>query len=167
MTKKIISFLICSALVLSVLLIKPTDSKAISGNESTYTYWMQSSSTYLKTSYGSWGTVGGAFVGPGTYTKTYKSNTGYSVEVSASIPVKKIDLGLALGFTKEKEITTTASRKVPAGKKAYFQKRNVYKHYKVKMVEWISIDGRKSKTGKVKYVTIKKKDNLESRITLK
>ena len=79
MIKKVCSFIICCALAISILLMNPIDSKALSGNEPTYTYWVQDSST--------------------------------------------------------------------------LQKNN----HKVKMIEWISIDGRKSKVGTVKYVTIKKK----------
>ena len=70
-----LSLLICAALAISILLINPIQSKALSGNEPTYTYWVKDSSTLRKTT------------------------------------------------------------------------------QKVKKIEWISIDGRKSKVGTVKYTT--------------
>ncbi|KYC71331.1 hypothetical protein B4099_3707 [Heyndrickxia coagulans] len=35
------------------------------------------------------------------------------------------------------------------------------------MIQWISIDGKKKKTGKTKTVNVKKKSGIESRIALK
>lgn len=46
--KKVFSLIICSSLAVSILLINPIDSKALSGNEPTYTYWVKDSSTIQK-----------------------------------------------------------------------------------------------------------------------
>ena len=135
MLKKVLSLIISSTLAFSILLINPINSKALSGSEPTYTYWVQDSSTLENTTYSEWENIGDGFVGPGTLSKTY--------------------------------LTTTGSKYIPTGKTGYFQIRNVYNHYKVKMVEWISIDGRKSKVGNVKYVTIKKKEDIQSQIITK
>ncbi|MGX4668824.1 hypothetical protein JNUCC74_06375 [Cerasibacillus sp. JNUCC 74] len=134
----------------------------LSGNEPTYTYWLQTGNAKdSKTTYGKWKNKGGAFHGLGTFKKTESSTSSFSV--SGGIP--KTSIKGSLG--KQTKITTTASRKIPKGKKGQSQVRNVYKHYKVTMREWISIDGRKKATNKKKTVTVKKKKGLESRIVLK
>ena len=152
----------------ATLLFSPSQSHAISGNEATYTYWLQSGApTLQKTTYGKWVDQDAPFIGPGTMTKGYNTKTGYSVTGSVTIPVKAVELGLSATFKKEKSLSTTGSREIPNGKKGVFQVRNVYKTYKVKMVEWISIDGRKSKTNSVKYADVKKKVDVEGKIILK
>lgn len=166
MIKKYFPFILLVCFVFGIVSI-PEKASALSGNEPTYTYWMQSSKKFTGNSYGKWKKHGNTFVGPGNFSTTYKTKTGFSITGNGEIPIKAVTVGLEVGFTKDKVITTKASRRVPAKKTGKFQVRNEYKHYKVKMVEWLSMDGRKSKTGKVKYVKVKKKTGVQSRIVVK
>ncbi|MDA1478430.1 hypothetical protein [Bacillus changyiensis] len=162
--KKNLLTLLLIAMVVNLFL--PSTSFALSGNEPTYTYWMQSGKQkYVKKSFGKWQNKGSVFHGPGTMTKNYTTKTSFSIGPGVQIPYTKINLSVSLGS--EKSISTTARRSIPKGKKGQFQIRNEYRYYKVKMVQWISIDGRRVKTGKEKTITVTKKAALESRITLK
>lgn len=146
------------------LLIQPF----ISGNEASYKYWIKSGNQkYTNTTYGKWTNKGSLYHGPGTLNKTYTTKTSISVSVAAEVSIKAVKATFTPSFSKETTLTTQVSRNIPKGKKGQFQVRDVYKHYKVTMAEWISIDGRKSKTGRTKTATIKKKTNFESRIILK
>lgn len=156
--RKKISIILIGTFMLGLML--PSTGLAVSGNEPSYTYWMESSHDYTHTTYGDWVSKKNAFTGPGTMSKGYESSAG--VTVGGNIPRS----GLSVGLTKGVALSTEASREIPEGKKGRLQIRNVYKHYKVHMEEWQSIDGRKSKTGKTKTGTAKRKDEIESRIIL-
>lgn len=168
MKKKLLTIVAVLIFVTTSFSLFPTQSHALSGNEPTYTYWMQSGDPkYQSSSYSSWKSQKGTVTGPATMKKTYKTKNTYSVTGSAEIPIKEIKLGLNGTFTKEVTLSTSLSRKIPKGKRGVFQTRYKYKTYKVKMQQWISIDGRKSKTKKVKYVYVKKKVDVDGRIILK
>lgn len=155
-------------LLVSTVFAAPSNSKALSGNEPTYTYWMQTGKkTYKSTSYSNWKSQKGTVVGAATMKKKYTTKSGWSITGSAGLPVKAIEIGLEGNLTKESTLSTTVTRKIPKGKTGVFQIRNQYKTYNVKMQQWFSIDGRKSKTGKVKTVTVKKKTDIQGRIILK
>lgn len=149
--------LIVLAFPSSSLAATPTSNRGatpqLSGNEPTYTYWIQSGDPkYIKKSFGGWRDVGAAVHGPTTLVQVYKESSSISVTASAGIPVKQI---------------TTTKTKIPKGKKGQFQVRSVYKYYKVTMVQWMAMDGKRKKTGKKKTVTVKKKTSLENRVLLK
>ena len=166
--KKLYSYVTALLLAVTALLFYPSQSHALSGNEASYFYWLQSGKpSYQSTSYGSWTSHKGSIVGPGTMKKGYSTKSTFSITGSAGIPVKAVEVGLEAGFTKENTLSTSVSRSIPKGKTGVFQTRYQYKTYKVKMVQWISIDGRKSKTGKTKYVTVKKRTDVQGRIILK
>lgn len=163
-------YLVAAMLVLlvSTVLVAPSQSEALSGNEPSYFYWMQKGKkTYKSTSYSKWKSQKGTVVGAATMKKKYSTKSGWSVTASAGIPVKAIEIGLEGNLTKESTLSTTISKKIPKGKTGVFQIRNQYKTYNVKMEQWVSMDGRKSKTGKVKTVTVKKKTDIQGRIILK
>ncbi len=66
----------------------------LSGNEPTYTYWLQSGKAkYTKTSYGKWTNKGGAFHGPGNFSKTFTTSTSLSVSGGISKSGLKASLG--------------------------------------------------------------------------
>lgn len=167
--KKNVYFVIAMlVLLVSTVFVAPSQSEALSGNEPTYTYWMQKGNkTYKSTSYSKWKSQKGTVVGAATMKKKYSTKSGWSVTASAGIPVKAIEIGLEGNLTKESTLSTTISKKIPKGKTGVFQIRNQYKTYNVKMEQWFSMDGRKSKTGKVKIVTVKKKTDIQGRIILK
>lgn len=173
MKKRFVSVLVAMFLVAvipSVSFAATTEGgvvRYLSGNEGTYTYWIQDKSTYVNKTYGGWTNKGSVFVGPGTLTKSYESHSSISITGNGEVSDKSIKAGLSSAFTKDRTYTTKVSRYVPKGKKGQFQIRNVYKNYKVKMIQWISIDGKKKKTGKTKTVNMKKKSGIESRIALK
>jgi len=168
MKKKLYSYITACLLTIMACLFYPSQSQALSGNEASYFYWLQSGKpSYQSTSYGSWTSHKGSIVGPGTMKKGYSTKSTFSITGSAGIPVKTVEVGLESGFTKETTLSTSVSRSIPKGKTGIFQTRYQYKTYKVKMVQWVSIDGRKSKTGKTKYVTVKKRTDVQGRIILK
>jgi hypothetical protein len=161
--RKIFIIFSCLVLFFGCWNVLPRKADALSGNEPTYTYWLQSSSTPYKTSYGKWVTRSGYSHGPMKKTYSYSTNTSFSIESSAGISKNNIKSGLSVSFTAGKKISTSATCKIPKNKKGAYQTRDVYKHYKVKMDQWKSIDGRKSKTGATKTVKIKKKVSIEDR----
>lgn len=138
----------------------------ISGNEPSYTYWYQSKSKYKKTTYGAWQNKGVPVHGPINLEKKYTSKTSVSITASAGLPIKTVEAALTGELGKTNTVTTTVSRYVPKGKKGQLQVRNVYKHYNVTLEQWMSIDGRKTKTGKTKVVTVKRKSGSELRINV-
>lgn len=168
-------FLVSSCLIMSLGFSVASSPKAeavssidqrINGNEATYTYWMQDTSSLSKTSYGSWVDRTQYTVGPAEKTYTHDTTTSWSVEASAELSYNEIKSGLNSTFTSSKTISNELKVTIPKGKKAAYQTRDKFNHYKVKMIEWISIDGRKSKTGKTKTVTIKKKVGFEDRANM-
>ncbi|MEK9196990.1 MULTISPECIES: hypothetical protein [Bacillales] len=164
--KKLFLVFSCLIMVFGFSITSSQEAKALSGNEPTYTYWMQSSSSLIKTTYGSWVTRTAYTHGPATKTYSYETSTSWSVESYAELSYNEIKSGLKSSFTSTKKITDSMSCSIPKNKKGAYQTRDVYNHYKVKLQEWISVDGRKSKTGKTKTVTIKKKVGLEDRCNL-
>ncbi|MBD8025940.1 hypothetical protein H9636_04630 [Ureibacillus sp. Re31] len=66
--KKLFLVFSCLIMVFGFSITSSQEAKALSGNEPTYTYWMQSSSL-IKTTYGSWVTRTAYTHGPAT--KTY------------------------------------------------------------------------------------------------
>lgn len=165
-------YLVAAMLVLlvSIVFVAPSQSEALSGNEASYFYWMQKGKkTYKSTSYSKWKEDKSVKqkVGPTTMNVTSTSKTSISITVTGGIKKKDITAGLEGNLTKVKENTDSLTKKIPKGKTGVYQTRNQYKTYNVKMEQWVSIDGRKSKTGKVKTVTVKKKTAVQGRIILK
>ncbi|UNL83162.1 hypothetical protein [Priestia koreensis] len=167
MLKKWITFSLVFIIGLATAVIAPTNSHAVSGHEPTYTYWMQEKSSYQSTSYGKWTSQKGTLTGPINMKKSYNVSTTYSITANAGLGNKVVSAGLDGMFTKQTDLKTEASRAIPKGQTGVFQIRYEYKTYKVKMEEWLSLDGRKELTGRTKYVTVKKRTDVGGRIILK
>ncbi|WP_155116795.1 hypothetical protein, partial [Heyndrickxia coagulans] len=159
--------LIVLAFPSSSLAATPTSNRGatpqLSGNEPTYTYWIQSGDPkYIKKSFGGWRDVGAAVHGPTTLVQVYKESSSISVTASAGIPVKQIEAGLSSDFSKKYSLTTTTKTKIPKGKKGQFQVRSVYKYYKVTMVQWMAMDGKRKKQEKRRQLQLKRKHLLKT-----
>lgn len=161
--KRIILLLSCLVIFFSTVSLSGEKANAISGNEATYTYWLQSSSTYSKQTKADWVTRSSYVYGPATKNFSYSTTKSWSVTASSDLSYNSVKAALSTTFTRADMITETTVCTIPAGKKGTYQTKDVFNHYNVKLAEWISIDGRKSKTGRVKTVSIKKKVAFEER----
>jgi|GEM_PF-4402155 len=131
----------------------------------TTTYWAPSKEPLPgKTNYSKWINKDKALKGPGTFKKTYTANSTVQIKYAAGIPEKFIKL--PPNFVKTEKLKTAAVRKIPKNKKGQFQVRDVYRTYKVPYAEWQIVNGKKRKTGKVKYILVQKKVELNSRISV-
>lgn len=161
--KKLLVILSSLAIFLGGFTLSVEKASALSGNEPTYTYWKQSSSTFVKQEPDVWVTRTGYTHGPGTQKFSYASPASWSVTSAAELSDTSIKSALSSKFKKPKTLTESLSCPVEASSKVAYQTRDINKHYNVTLVEWISIDGRKSKTGRTKTVSIKRKTAFEDR----
>lgn len=165
--KKLLLIFSSLAIIFGGIAFSGEKASALSGNEPTYTYWLQSSSSYVKQTYGSWVDRTAYTHGPGTKNYSYSTTTSYSVTSSAELSNGTIKSALSSTFTESKTVNESLSCPIKGYEKVAYQTRDVYKHYDVKLQQWISIDGRKSKTGKTKVVSIKHKKGFEDRCNYK
>ena len=154
-------------LSMSFSFVSPHTTEALSGNEPSYFYYAPTGKpVYNSTSYGSWVAQPGALRGPIKMEVSSQTKTNWSVTGTGTISRNTIEGSLEGFFGKEKTITTTASKSIPKGKKGTYKTRTVYKHYTQKYNQWFTTDGHRSKTGKTKTIKIKKKDDVEGKISI-
>lgn len=166
--KKVTKFIgVPLVLSISFSFVSPHQTEALNGNEPSYFYYTPAGKpVYKSTSYGSWVAQPGAMRGPIKMEVSTETKTNWSVTGTGGISRGTIDGALELVFGKEKTLKTTASRSIPKGKKGTFKKRSVYKHYTQKYDQWFTTDGHRSKTGKTKTIKIKRKSDIESKISV-
>ncbi|MBQ0140262.1 MAG: hypothetical protein KBT36_13330 [Kurthia sp.] len=130
----------------------------------TYSYWFKSGQPkYIKTEKSSWKRplksngkykYGWAY-GPMKENYSYSTKATWSINGSATIPYKSVETTLGSEYTSEKSYSIKTSCVISKKQKSTPKFRIKYKVYKQTYAQWISIDGKKSKTGKTKVVTFK------------
>lgn len=151
----------------SLSLISHKDTQALSGNEGTYFYYTPAASpVYKSKSYGAWKAESKTMHGPQKMSISEKVKTSWSVTGAGEISRGSIKGSLEGFFGKDKTITVKSEEYIPKGKKGTFKTRVVYKNYTQKYNQWFTTDGHRSKTGKTKTIKIKKKYNVEGKISI-
>ncbi|MET4655516.1 hypothetical protein ABIC15_002244 [Exiguobacterium sp. PvP048] len=151
----------------SLVLVGPKYTQALSGNEGIYFYHAPAASpVYKSKSYGAWEVESKTMHGPQKMIVSEKVKTNWSVTGAGEISRGSIKGSLEGFFGKDKTITVNSEKYIPKGKKGTFKTRIVYKNYTQKYNQWFTTDGHRSKTGKTKTIKIKKKYNVEGKISI-
>ena len=158
--KKLLVILSSLTIFLGGFVLSGEQVSALSGNEPTYTYWTRSSATLVNQEPDIWVTRTNYTYGPGTKVFSYTSPASFS---TVELSLESIKSTFNSMFDKTKTLNESLSCPIEADEKVAYQTRNINSYYDVTYEEWISIDGRKVKTGKTKTVSMKRKTAFEDR----